>query len=246
MNTTDDLDRVFRELADRQPIPPAPAEQLLNRGKRRKRHMGMSVATLGVVAAVAVGLAGAGMIGGGAGPSTQADARLLISAAQATEQTSFRLVVTARFDVLTWRQEGAYDPVGRKGYLRYTAKEGYTVEQRLIGDDYYYLDPVERKTPKHEPGEGFALGVATSAIDPALTVDPAELLKTLQELGTVTDLGGGRYSFTQPVTGSYGPISGTVEVRSGKVAKVTYDLGHDQTLTLEFSDYGTPVKVERP
>ena len=85
--------------------------------------------------------------------------------------------------------------------------------------------------------------MAGSNVDAALTVDPAELLRTLQELGTVNDLGGGRYSFSQH---GEKPVSGTVEVRSGKVAKVTYDLGKEQTLTLEFSDYGTPVKVERP
>lgn len=242
MNKTEDLDRLFREQANRLPVPPAPAEQLLNRGKRRKRRAGMSAAALGVVAAVTVGLAGAVMVGDGSG--TQAGAPLLISAAQATEQTSFRLVATTRYEELVWRQEGAYDPVSRQGYLRYTAKEGYTIEQRLIGDDYYHLDSAKPdETPGQERGRGFALGVAGSDVDAALTVDPAELLRTLQELGTVSDLGGGRYSFSQP---GEKPVSGTVEVRSGKVAKVTYDLSKEQTLTLEFSDYGTPVKVERP
>lgn len=244
MNTTDDLDRMFREQANRMPVPPAPAERLLNRGKRRKRQVTMSVAALGVVAAVTVGLAGAGLVGGGPGQSTQTAAPLLIAAAQATEQTSFRLVATTRYEELVWRQEGAYDPVSRQGYLLYTAKEGYTIEQRLIGDDYYHLDSAKpEETPGQERGRGFALGVAGSDVDAALTVDPAELLRTLQELGTVNDLGGGRYSFSQQ---GEKPFSGTVEVRSGKVAKVTYNLSKEQTLTLEFSDYGTPVKVERP
>jgi hypothetical protein len=245
MNATDDLDRVFHELANRLPVPPAPAEQLLNRGKRRKRQVGMSAAALGVVAVVTVGLAGAGLVGGGSGQSTQAAAPLLIAAAQATEQTSFKLVVTTQYEGHVWRQEGAYDPIGRQGYLRYTAKEGYTIEQRLIGDDYYHLDSAKpEETPGgQERGRGFALGMAGSNVDPALTVDPAELLRTLQELGTVNDLGGGRYSFSQQ---GEKPVSGTVEVSSGKVAKVTYDLSKEHTLTLEFSDYGTPVKVERP
>lgn len=246
MNATDDLDRVFHELANRLPVPPAPAEQLLNRGKRRKRQVGMSAAALGVVAAVTVGLAGAGLIGGGQGQSTQTAAPLLIAAAQATEETSFRLVVDYNDGGWVLRQEGAYDPVGRMGYLRFNTRDGYTIEQRLIGDDYYYIDPVEQKTPTHAAGEGFFLGVATSNVDPALTVDPAGLLKSLQELGTVNDLGGGRYSFTQPAKEKYGPISGTVEVSSGKVTKITYDLRKDETMTLEFSDFGTPVKVERP
>lgn len=251
MNTTeDDLDTALRELADSQPVTPAPVEQLMDRGMRRKRQAGMSAAALGVVAVVTVGLVGASMVGGGPGPNTPA-APLVISAAQATGQTSFQLVATVETKGNTFRQEGAYDPVARKGYLRYTDDYGVTHEQRLIGDERYVISPkspLNKPTPTRKESPGFALGMATD-VHPELTVDPAELLATLRGLGTVTDLGGGRYAFSSPGNAyKSGPFTGTVEVDagSGYVTEAVYQLTKDRALTLEFSNYGTTVKVERP
>ena len=41
-------------------------------------------------------------------------------------------------------------------------------------------------------------------------------------------------------------MSGRLARSTGKVTKVTYKLPKDRVLTLEFSDFGTPVAVERP
>lgn len=249
MNTTEeDLDTALRELADSEPVTPAPVEELLDRGRRRKRQVGMSAAALGAVAAVAAGLVGVGMFGGAPGPSTPAAAPLVISAAEATGQTSFRLVATVRTKTHTFRQEGAYDPVTRKGYLRYTDESGNTHEQRIIGDDRYIVPPTGPRNKPEPARRGFTFGMATG-VEPELTVDVAELLTTLRGLGTVTDLGDGRYSFNSNGNGdTSGPVSGVVDVdtASGHVAEVVYQLSGDRVLTLEFSDYGKPVEVERP
>jgi hypothetical protein len=240
-----DLNTGLRELAERDPVPPAPVEQLMSRGKRARRaRAGLSAAALGVVAAIAVGVVGAG--GGTPDTSTQVAQPRLVAAATATAQTTFRLVVTDGGPVSTWRREGVYDPVAGKGYLRWTDQGGNTVEQRVIGDELYLIGMIDGKpnqARKLTGGKGFVLG-RTAPDNLPLSVDPAELLAALRSLGTVEDLGGGRYSFTDTKNG----MSGVVEVGadSGKVTKVTYKLPKDRVLTLEFSDFGTPVAVEHP
>jgi hypothetical protein len=247
MNMTDDLDAVLRELAENEPFSPVPVEDLLARGKRRRRA-GMSAAALGVAAVVVVGVVGATVIGG-PGPSSR-PAEPLTTAARPTGETTFRFVVTARSGEHNWRQEGAYDPAGPKGYLKYRDLQGNAVEQRFIGADVYYLGSIHENGARplittEDAPEGPVLGLPLTFGEIARIVDPGALLGMLRELGTVTDLGGDRYSFRHPGNGYAGSVSGTVEVRSGRVAKVTFEMIHT-SMTLEFSEYGVPVAVERP
>lgn len=248
MNMTDDLDAVLRELAEDEPFSAAPVEEVLARGKRRRRAA-VSTAALGVAAAVAIGLVGATVIGG-PDSSTQ-PAEPLTVAAQATGQTTFRLVVTAQAGAHHWRQEGAYDAVARKGYLKHVDARGNTIEQRFIGDEVYIIGSVDGPGARplitkeyRQDKESGGFEVPSDIAEVVRAVDPDALLATLRDLGTITDLGGGRYSFRHPGYGS-GSVSGTVEVRSDKVTKVNYEMGH-ASLTLEFSDFGMPVEVERP
>lgn len=244
MNMTDDLDAVLRELAEDEPFSPVPVEDLLARGKRRRRA-GVSAAALGVATAVVVGVVGAAVIGG---PDSSMPPPLTTAAQQPTGKAAFRFVVTAQAGSHNWRQEGAYDPVDRKGYLKYRDQQGNTIEQRIIGDDVYYLGSIDGPgarpliTTEDKQDKG-SMPASFNAV--AQVVDPVALLATMRELGTVVDLGGDRYSFRHPGNGYSGPVSGTVEVRSGKVAKITYEMGH-MSMTLEFSEYGVPVAVERP
>lgn len=114
----------------------------------------------------------------------------LAAAAQATAQTSFRLKVT--IDVPGYRSvwEGAYDPVGPKGFVRHTHESRGVYEERIIGDDFY-SGSTEPGRPTEwmlqEGRRGFMIGIGAGTM-PA-SVDPAEVLNALTEAGVVKDLG---------------------------------------------------------
>lgn len=245
MNTTEDLDRTLRELADREPVTSPPVEKLLQRGRRRRRA-GVGAAAFGVVAALAIGAMAAGVVSG-PGPSTTA---ATLPTTQATAQGTFRLVLTLRMDGHDWRQEGAFDPLNRKGYLRWTDEAGNDVEQRFIGDEIYHLGPQDGPGARpliHEVDPKLRDNPGLPPLDfPALLrcADADALLAGLRDTGTVTDLGDNRYSFRNPGTPA-GGVTGTVELSAGKTTKVTYEMSH-LSMTLTFSDFGLPVAVERP
>lgn len=243
MNTTDELDRALRELADSEPVTSPPVEELLHRGRRRRRA-GVGAATFGVVAALAIGTVTAGMISGPGMSTTPA------TTTQATTQGTFRLVLTLEIDGHGWRQEGAFDPVNRKGYLRWTDEAGNDVEQRFIGDEIYHLGPQDGPGARpliHEVDPKLRDNPGLPPLDfPALLrcADADALLAGLRDTGTVTDLGDNRYSFRNPGTPA-GGVTGTVELSAGKTTLVTYEMSH-LSMTLTFSDFGLPVAVERP
>lgn len=243
MNTTEDLDRALRELADSEPVASPPVEELLHRGRRRRRAAA-SAATFGVVAALAVGAVAVGMVSG-PGQSTTA-----ATTAQATAQGTFRLVLTLDMDGHRWRQEGAFDPVNKKGHLRWTDQAGNAVEQRFIGDEIYHIGPQDGPGARpliHQVDERLPDDPSLPPADfPGLLqyANPDALLAGLRAAGTVTDLGSDRYSFRNSRNPT-GVVTGTVEMSGGKVTKVTYEMSHF-SMTLTFSDFGLPVEVERP
>ena len=260
----EDLEAGLHELADSEPVASAPVDQLMDRGKRARQRRG-SAAVLGVVAAVAVGALGVATINDGmsnqraAGAQEQPVSTDLVAAAQATARTTFSIAVTDQSGSHKWNLNGAYDPVARKGFLRTVDHRGVGVEQRIIGDDTYLVelnngDP--RQSHKLTGRKGFSFGAVLGADGVPLSVEPGELLATLQTLDTVEDLGDGRYSFRltenaqpDPTSGAgTGKISGTVEIGAdtGKIAKVVYKTSDGHMLTLEFANYGAPVEVQRP
>jgi hypothetical protein len=231
------------------------------------------IALAGAVAAVAVASVGVGLVSrpaavdhavGSAGDT--ANLRL-VAAAEATAQTSYRLKVSTSRPQRMWPTEvGAYDPVGPKGYLRSTSAAGIVSEFRIIGDDGYFGSNPKNGTPKfhHVSGvKGFPMLRGTgSGTDGGQTVDPTELLRVLKAPGSLKDLGrsgsGSGEVNTYLVSTEHTTRAGrmtqsttvVVGVDSGKVSKVTFNTDvagqHRFTMTLEFSDYGTKVDVERP
>jgi hypothetical protein len=226
---------------------------------------------VGVVGAVAAGVAVGG--GGQPGPGTNQPAvaeatspRLqLVAAVAASENISYRLKITAgsKADPAGWgTAEGAYDPATATGYLNSSQPDGPGVYyQRLINGKLYFGSNGS-KTWKQEPSNGKfeygdALGGAVGA-----SADPQELFKALrQEGGKITQTGAGTYHFELALKGDgtvKSDLVGDVTVDADKrVAKVTYEHttqaekdGQAFTsivvVTVELSDYGTPVQVDKP
>ncbi|MEV1318273.1 hypothetical protein AB0J14_19580 [Micromonospora arborensis] len=238
-------------------------------------RVAVAAAAVGVVAVGAVFAAGGDVLGpgeDGAGSAVVAEQPpnlQLVAAAQATGQTSFKLTVSPSNQSARAVQEGAYDPVAKRGFLAWTDQHGNRIEQRVIGDDLYLISPVDGRPGQARKmtgsGRGFRIaGVPAggtlddgervlTGVDGALSVDPDKVLEILAEAGTVEKAGssGGVATYTfryVPESLPEQTVVGTVEVRSGKVSKLTYALaGHPLTETvMVFSDYGTPVNVERP
>lgn len=248
----DDLGGALRVLADGDVGAPAPVELLMRRGRqaRRRRAVGVSAAALGVAVVLGVGLIGVtAETGKPRGVTVQAADLRLAAASAATEHETFGLRVTMRNETRTWVREGAYDPAARAGYLSWTDDHGDPHEQRMIGDDVYLkltVDGKRNQWRKMTGGAGFPMTNLGDGGAPAMSVDPSEVLAALRDNGTVKDLGGSRYSFAfSGKTTNRRTVTGAVEVGSGKVSKVSYDVG-GAALVLEFFDYGTAVRVERP
>ncbi|MEJ3742640.1 hypothetical protein WEI85_05010 [Actinomycetes bacterium KLBMP 9797] len=248
----DNLGGALRVLADGDDGAPPPVERLMRRGQqaRRRRAVGVSAAALGVATVLGVGAIGVtAETGNPSGATVQAADLRLAAAAAATQRETFELRVTTRRENRTWVREGAYDPTARAGYLSWTDDHGNPHEQRVIGDDVYVkltIDGKRNQWRKMTGGAGFRMTDLGDGGAPAMSVDPTEVLAALRDNGTVKELGGSRYSFAfRGETTGGRTVTGTVAVGSGKVSKVSYDVG-GAALVLEFFDYGTAVRVERP
>ncbi|MEV4759810.1 hypothetical protein AB0J86_32595 [Micromonospora sp. NPDC049559] len=292
------LGTALRELAGREPSPAAPTAHLISRGQRAKRTRAATRTTaalgvVGLVAAAAVGFGGIGPGGGGggnsgttprAGGTASAEASSpqfrLAAAAEASAQTSFSFQVTvhnesedgAKRSSSTRSYEGAFDPNGPKGYLRFRNPPATGLEQRLVGTDLY----IHRlsKWMKFENRSLEIDGGYLLSTNPTSTVNPASQLDALKSLGTVTALGASgsgaeaveRYAFSYDVKPSDAdepdriPASGVIEInaQSRLISKISYQTTYDfsrhvtqhyvdkYTVTWVYSNYGAPVDVPVP
>ncbi|MFC4016460.1 hypothetical protein ACFOW4_00640 [Micromonospora sp. GCM10011542] len=199
----------------------------------------------------------------------------LASAITASQNISYRLKITAgdRDDPDAWGSaEGAWDPAAATGWLTSTEPGGAAYHQRLI-DGKLYLGSTGTKTWKQEPGNGnFEYGDVLGGASGA-SADPQELFKALREVqAKITRTGATSYHFesTRPfddeyATGTRGLVGDVTLDSDRRIAKVTYlstykgrvkpgvkspksgvSFDSSQRLTLELSDYGTPVRVEKP
>ncbi|MFF4236200.1 hypothetical protein ACFYYL_10085 [Actinomadura geliboluensis] len=249
---------------------PAPVDEVLRRGRRAKRTRRAAVlggSTTAVAAgALAVALA-AGTASGTAPvqPPGKADGRTtLVAAVEATSATSFTVEMTntmrqgdRRPHVERYR--GAFDAAKHRGYLRGPLSARTAPELRFVDDRTY----VYRGTWKEIEG-GFGMLSRGTLAPASLAADPASLLRRLQTLGKVTPAGEGTYTFTYAPLKTGGPptgdrVDGTVTVADRKVRRIeqtTVIRSADPeiadrdpvrfTSVIEFSGYGTPVKVEVP
>ncbi|SCG48082.1 hypothetical protein [Micromonospora inositola] len=200
----------------------------------------------------------------------------LVSAVTASENISYRIKasITARktagkFEVAgrPYTTEGAFDPATDTGYLR---SEGH--EERLIDGVRFVRSPGGTDGQFVQDGSARfdRLAYDAQVLDGALSgsADPESLFDVLRQADAkITKTGAGTYHFVaasrddDAIQSSTTTFVGDITVGADqRVATVTYewatrgrtkrapqsDFAKNIRVTLELSDYGAPVKVERP
>jgi hypothetical protein len=186
----------------------------------------------------------------------------LAAAVAASQSTSYRVKTTidmrsdpgSRPTIV----EGAFDPATTTGFLRVPVSNGARHEERLIGGDWYTGDAgIDGKMVwTHNPGKYTTLVYnAKSGLFAVVSADPRSQLDALEQSGArISQIGPEKYHFEAPLPVRKGLKSGTMtgDVTLGadqRVAKVVYQVRLHATVigvTMELSDYGDPVTVERP
>ena len=199
----------------------------------------------------------------------------LMAAITASDGISYRIKVsqpTGAGGVTT--TEGAFDPATTTGYLssKWSGADVVYYERLVAGTRYTGASGMRQW--KQEPGRfdrlaydrsnaGHDDGVAASA---GASADPEELLAELRDAGsTVTETGAGvlhfevtlkpetsaRTTLNQSIAGdvTLGPdkrIAAIVYTRTTRATKDTFSRTETTTVTMAFSGYGAPVRVEKP
>lgn len=172
--------------------------------------------------------------------------------------------------------EGAFDPMTVTGYVRCPQDDSVMVELLIDGTRYMGAAPPltplpPDKTPGGEvydrygqyPGRHDHLSLYGNgdSVLGAAAPDPAALFKALQQANaTITQNPDGTLHFSYTTQVDHGSTATTGDVTlnaDGRIAKVTIDGTWQSTakgrldtgtfrVTLELSDYGVPVHVDRP
>ncbi|GAA4637729.1 hypothetical protein GCM10023196_092710 [Actinoallomurus vinaceus] len=272
----EELSTALRSLAGLDGDSAAPVAELIERGRRaeRKRRAGIVTAASGVAAVTAITV-GVGVLSSSSSPgggshvtASPQPALQLVSAAESTSRTSYRVAITytvsqAKRKDYAEHYQGAFDPVAHRGYLRMKTAPARTMEFRYIGNDAY----VQRGARWKRIDPAGTIGAPRGALPMGeiLTAGPKPLLKTLATVGTVTRTGTGRYTFAYVGKKSAGgepggnKVTGTVVVADQKIKQITMQttlVGPDpkiadrdpvtRAMVIDFSGYGSPVNVQRP
>ncbi|MES9536744.1 hypothetical protein [Actinomadura sp. NPDC000600] len=191
----DRLTQMLRSATDGHPIPEAPIETVMHRGRRARRRRRTAAGALGT-GAVALVVAAA-TVGGNLVPGDDAGRTIttepggdvtLAAATEATAGTTFHVKLTwtlssrgRRETVETYR--GAFDAPNRRGYLR--GPGSVPMEQRFIGDDTY----VQRGRTWRKLDHGLN-GLTRGTTGPQeLTADVGRTLRMLATFGKVVSQG---------------------------------------------------------
>jgi hypothetical protein len=230
---------------------------------------------LAAIVALDNGAAGVGEQAGSQPPvASAASPQLQLAAAiAASENISYQLKITggSKADPRGWTSAvGAYDPSTSTGYLTSSQLDGPGCYYQRLIKGVLYLGNNATTTWKQEPGNGnFEYGDVLQGAA-AASADPQQLFKALRQAGAkVTQTGAGRYHFesTTPFDDEWSSgtdlLVGNVTLDANKrIAKVTTEatkkgqfkpgkkggtaFNGTAVVTVELSDYGTPVKVEKP
>lgn len=239
-----------------------PTEHLLSRG-RQARLRRRAVLT-GGMAAVVVAAAVVTAVVPWSAPETPAaqetPALRLAAAVDASDDISYRVKVTwASGGKVLQTTEGAFDPASRTGYLNSSSPEAEVVYyERLIDGTRFVSSSGSRDRWKQYPGTHDRLAY-DSALNSAASAsaDPKALFDLLVAVGAVITQNDAGFHF-EVTAGQEQTLVGDVTLGADKrIAKVTYDetfrIGKNgdvststSSMTVELSDYGTPVRVERP
>jgi hypothetical protein len=187
----------------------------------------------------------------------------LAAAVAASQSTSYRVKITINFRSEPGTPpmiiDGGFDPAATTGYLRLVFADGARAEERLIDGDWYTAATgTDRKMVwAHRPGKYTKLVYKPkSGFFPAVSTDPQSQFDTLKQSGAkISQTGPDTYHFEAPTNSpkqrKSGAMIGDVTVGTDqRVANVAYEVVLDATdvlgVTMELSDYGVPVTVERP
>ncbi|MEE6263480.1 hypothetical protein [Plantactinospora sonchi] len=196
----------------------------------------------------------------------------LVAAIAASEALSYRVTATTTYnksygDTVTpdasYTSEGAFDPATATGYVRTDGVES----QRLVNGEMFIHTTGGQFV--RDPGRHDRLGFDHHVMDGALSgsADREHLFDVLRQADAeITSTGERAYRFTavstvdEPSGSATVTFTGDVTLDAeGRVAKVTYqwekrgrlteppvDVANTVRATIGFSDYGLPVRVERP
>ncbi|MGK5739456.1 hypothetical protein [Micromonospora sp. URMC 103] len=198
----------------------------------------------------------------------------LVAAVTASEKTSYRIrVTTASKGDPGSREtaEGAFDPGERTGYLRSPIAGGPAYAEERLVRGVRFLGSTGSKTWKQERGRHDRLDYGGAAPEGTVvaSADPEELFAALRRADArVTRTGPDTYHVVsnQPYEDRYATgtrrLDGTVTVSGGRIATIAVEstnegqlkpgvkqgerFGSTWLVTVALSDYGTPVRVERP
>ncbi|MEH1055913.1 hypothetical protein V6U89_11955 [Micromonospora sp. CPCC 206171] len=207
-------------------------------------------------------------------PAAVSPAMELVSAVTASENISYRMRLTnSGPGGLTY--EGAFDPRTATGYVRCPQDDSVMTELLIDGTRYVGGERPLGKLPADKgPGETYgrygqypgrydrlSLYDGGDGVLGAVSPDPAVLFTALKSANaTITENPDGSPHFAYTVTQEMGSTSATGDVtldRDGRIAKVVLTVTWQTTAkgrldqgtstsTLELSDYGVAVKVQRP
>jgi hypothetical protein len=230
-----------------------------------------AVGVVGLTGALAAGV----LTNGGTGPAatpdrpsvagTESPQLRLAAAVVASQGTSYRVKNTLINRSLPGSPsqiiEGAFDPATATGYVHIPFDDGSWHEERLVDGDLYRTTAVagQRVDWQLDPGKhtGLSYDVKTGML--AASADPQQLFDALTQSGAkISQSGPTKYHFDVAISPRKGLTGGNMvgDVTVGpdkRIAKVVYEAtlrsATDTTVldgTLELSDYGSPVTVERP
>lgn len=286
MNDIDDrLGRRLHDIVDGETHSAPPVGALIQRGRRaRRRRTTALVGTTCALLALGVGTAltvptdspagRSGVTTQAVSPAPASPAMRLVSAASASENTSYRMRLTnSGRDGLKY--EGAFDPRTATGYVRAPQDDSVTTELLINGTRYMGGERPLGKLPADKgPGETYgrygqypgtydrlSLYGGGNGVLAAAEPDPAALFAALKrQNATVTENPDGTLHYTYAETNRDGSSSTAGDVtldRDGRIATIALTFTWQSTAkgrldtgtvnsTLELFDYGTAVTVERP
>lgn len=194
----------------------------------------------------------------------------LAAAVAASQSTSYRVKITINYrtepDTPPMIVDGAFDPATTTGYLRLVFADGGRYEERLIEGDRYNGNTGTNGEMVwgHIRGKYTTLVfLPKSGMFAAVSADPQSQFDLLKRSGAkISQTGPGTYHFENafPVYKNLDDNTMVGDVTVGadqRVAKVAYKITlHARSapanavtlldVTMELSDYGTPVTVQRP
>lgn len=185
----------------------------------------------------------------------------LAAAVAASDDISYRVKVTwSGAGGIMQVTEGAFDPATRIGYLNSStpAAPDLVYYERLVDGTRFVGSSGSRDVWKQYPGTHDRLAY-DSALDSAASAsaDPKALFDLLVAAGAVITQNDAGFHFEVSPDEEHKLVGDVVLGADKRIATVTYDetwrIGKNGdvetstlSMTIELSDYGTPVQVERP